>query len=274
MHDNYLSSIAAVQASLEKMNTVLSDACKPSISATQSFLEFQQQIRTIAFPRLNLAVQMRAQLDALTTPARQMQEMWNASLVSSIRDTLAINDSVIQNLTRNIQRSLMDFSSLFSVDFSSTLQNISFYNDYIEMPEKLYASLINEEGYECDVPLATAGSLPKRRITLEFFLSCILPNIIALFGVWLTIYFHNIDSSADAMSSQAETVQFEKYTETLENLNLSVSALIDYLNAQSKSQQGIHSVVATDSNSVLEVLESDSEAADESDNPDTPRQPD
>lgn len=253
------------------------DSFKPSLLAPSSafqpaLLEFQRSIaQTMTISLQNdMAIQLQAQLDALTAPVRQMQEVWNASLVSGIRDTLAVNDSVIQDLTKNIQQNLIDISSHFSVDFSSALQNISFYSDHVEVPEELYTSLINEEEYECDIPLATVSPISKRRITLEFFLSYILPNIIALFGVWLTIHFHNIDSSADAISSQAETVQFEKYTESLEKLNLSVTALIDCLNTQPEN----YSFVATDSNSVLEVPESDSEAAYVSDNPDMPRQPD
>ena len=276
-HQSITAALTAFQSSLERINMSLVDSFKPSLLAPSSafqpaLLEFQRSIaQTMTISLQNdMAIQLQAQLDALTAPVRQMQEVWNASLVSGIRDTLAVNDSVIQELTKNIQQNLIDISSHFSVDFSSALQNISFYSDHVEVPEELYTSLINEEEYECDIPLATVSPISKRRITLEFFLSYILPNIIALFGVWLTIHFHNIDSSADAISSQAETVQFEKYTESLEKLNLSVTALIDCLNTQPEN----YSFVATDSNSVLEVPESDSEAADVSDNPDTPRQPD
>ena len=124
-HQSITAALTAFQSSLERINMSLVDSFKPSLLAPSSafqpaLLEFQRSIaQTMTISLQNdMAIQLQAQLDALTAPVRQMQEVWNASLVSGIRDTLAVNDSVIQDLTKNIQQNLIDISSHFSVDFS------------------------------------------------------------------------------------------------------------------------------------------------------------
>ena len=169
---------------------------------------------------------------------------------------------------------LVDFSSHISTVFSSILENISFQQEYVEVPEYLYSFVAHENENPQEIPLTVETPLPKRRITLEFFLSCILPNIIALFGVWLTIYYHNIDASSQNTAAQAEAAMFESYTESLNRLNDSVSALNDYLVSQSKLSPDSCSTVATSSNAVPVAAESDSATAGESENLDMPQQPD
>jgi hypothetical protein len=67
---------------------------------------------------------------------------------------------------------------------------------------------------------------------------------------------------------------FESYTESLNRLNDSISALNDYLVSQSKLSPDPRSTVATNSNAVPVVNESDSATPGESENLDMPQQPD
>ena len=265
MNTDYQSLIAAISAfqnSLEKMNVDLTAAYSPII---QSISQMQSILASAMYPQAILTTRMQDMLNTLLIPIHEMQYSVNVSTA---------NDFVIQELTKDIQKNLVNFSSHISTAFSSILENISFHQEYVEVPEYLYSLTIHENEYPQEIPLTVETPLPKRRITLEFFLSCILPNIIALFSVWLTIYYHNIDASSQNTSAQAEAAMFESYTESLNRLNDSVSALNDYLVSQSKLSPDSCSSVATNSNAVPAAAESDSATAGESENLDTPQQPD
>lgn len=266
-NQSFTAVLSAFQISLEKMNTDLTAAYSPII---QSVSQMQSILASAMVPQLALTTQMRAMQEALLAPIQKMQDSMNAALTNNITNALAINNSAIQDLTKNIQNSLVNFSFHFSTDFSSILENISFYQEHVEVPEYLYSFTVRESECRHGVALTAAVTpIPKRRMTLEFFLSCILPNIIALFSVWLTIYYHNIDTSSQSTTTQAELAMFECYTESLHQLNASVSALNDYLESQLKLNPDPCSVVATDSNAVLEENKFDSATAGESDNLDT-----
>lgn len=274
MNTDYQSLIAAISAfqnSLEKMNVDLTAAYSPII---QSISQMQSILASAMYPQAILTTRMQDMLNTLLIPIHEMQYSVNVSIANSIANSLTANDFVIQDLTKDIQKNLVNFSSHISTAFSSILENISFHQEYVEVPEYLYSLTIHENEYPQEIPLTVETSLPKRRITLEFFLSCILPNIIALFSVWLTIYYHNIDASSQNTSAQAEAAMFESYTESLNRLNDSVSALNDYLVSQSKLSPDSCSSVATNSNAVPAAAESDSATAGESENLDTPQQPD
>lgn len=274
MNTDYQSLIAAISAfqnSLEKMNVDLTAAYSPII---QSISQMQSILASAMYPQAILTTRMQDMLNTLLIPIHEMQYSVNVSIANSIANSLTANDSVIQDLTKDIQKNLVNFSSHISTAFSSILENISFHQEYVEVPEYLYSLTIHENEYPQEIPLTVETPLPKRRITLEFFLSCILPNIIALFSVWLTIYYHNIDASSQNTSAQAEAAMFESYTESLNRLNDSVSALNDYLVSQSKLSPDSCSSVATNSNAAPVASESDSATAGESENLDTPQQPD
>ena len=274
MNTDYQSLIAAISAfqnSLEKMNVDLTAAYSPII---QSISQMQSILASAMYPQAILTTRMQDMLNTLLIPIHEMQYSVNVSIANSIANSLTANDFVIQDLTKDIQKNLVNFSSHISTAFSSILENISFHQEYVEAPEYLYSLTIHENEYPQEIPLTVGTPLPKRRITLEFFLSCILPNIIALFSVWLTIYYHNIDASSQNTSAQAEAAMFESYTESLNRLNDSVSALNDYLVSQSKLSPDSCSSVATNSNAVPAAAESDSATAGESENLDTPQQPD
>ena len=274
MNTDYQSLIAAISAfqnSLEKMNVDLTAAYSPII---QSISQIQSILASAMYPQAILTTRMQDMLNTLLIPIHEMQYSVNVSIANSIANSLTANDFVIQDLTKDIQKNLVNFSSHISTAFSSILENISFHQEYVEVPEYLYSLTIHENEYPQEIPLTVETPLPKRRITLEFFLSCILPNIIALFSVWLPIYYHNIDASSQNTSAQAEAAMFESYTESLNRLNDSVSALNDYLVSQSKLSPDSCSSVATNSNAVTAAAESDSATAGESENLDTPQQPD
>ena len=274
MNTDYQSLIAAISAfqnSLEKMNVDLTAAYSPII---QSISQMQSILASAMYPQAILTTRMQDMLNTLLIPIHEMQYSVNVSIANSIANSLTANDFVIQDLTKDIQKNLVNFSSHISTAFSSILENISFHQEYVEVPEYLYSLTIHENEYPQEIPLTVETPLPKRRITLEFFLSCILPNIIALFSVWLTIYYHNIDASSQNTSAQAEAAMFESYTESLNRLNDSVSALNDYLVSQSKLSPDSCSSVATNSNAVPVASESDSATAGESENLDMPQQPD
>ena len=274
MNTDYQSLIAAISAfqnSLEKMNVDLTAAYSPII---QSISQMQSILASAMYPQAILTTRMQDMLNTLLIAIHEMQYSVNVSIANSIANSLTANDFVIQDLTKDIQKNLVNFSSHISTAFSSILENISFHQEYVEVPEYLYSLTIHENEYPQEIPLTVETPLPKRRITLEFFLSCILPNIIALFSVWLTIYYHNIDASSQNTSAQAEAAMFESYTESLNRLNDSVSALNDYLVSQSKLSPDSCSSVATNSNAVPAAAESDSATAGESENLDTPQQPD
>ncbi len=274
MNTDYQSLIAAISAfqnSLEKMNVDLTAAYSPII---QSISQMQSILASAMYPQAILTTRMQDMLNTLLIPIHEMQYSVNVSIANSIANSLTANDFVIQDLTKDIQKNLVNFSSHISTAFSSILENISFHQEYVEVPEYLYSLTIHENEYPQEIPLTVETPLPKRRITLEFFLSCILPNIIALFSVWLTIYYHNIDASSQNTSAQAEAAMFESYTESLNRLNDSVSALNDYLVSQSKLSPDSCSSVATNSNAAPVASESDSATAGESENLDTPQQPD
>ena len=274
MNTDYQSLIAAISAfqnSLEKMNVDLTAAYSPII---QSISQMQSILASAMYPQAILTTRMQDMLNTLLIPIHEMQYSVNVSIANSIANSLTANDFVIQDLTKDIQKNLVNFSSHISTAFSSILENISFHQEYVEVPEYLYSLTIHENEYPQEIPLTVETPLPKRRITLEFFLSCILPNIIALFSVWLTIYYHNIDASSQNTSAQAEAAMFESYTESLNRLNDSVSALNDYLVSQSKLSPDSCSSVATNSNAVPASAESESATAGESENLDTPQQPD
>ena len=266
MNTDYQSLIAAISAfqnSLEKMNVDLTAAYSPII---QSISQMQSILASAMYPQAILTTRMQDMLNTLLIPIHEMQYSVNVSIANSIANSLTANDFVIQDLTKDIQKNLVNFSSHISTAFSSILENISFHQEYVEVPEYLYSLTIHENEYPQEIPLTVETPLPKRRITLEFFLSCILPNIIALFSVWLTIYYHNIDASSQNTSAQAEAAMFESYTESLNRLNDSVSALNDYLVSQSKLSPDSCSSVATNSNAVPAAAESDSATAGESEN--------
>ena len=81
-------------------------------------------------------------------------------------------------------------------------------------------------------------------------------------------------SNSQNTAAQAEAAMFESYTESLNRLNDSVSALNDYLVSQSKLFPDSCSTVATSSNAVPVAAASDSATAGESENLDMPQQPD
>ena len=270
-YQSLIATISAFQNPLEKMNANLTSAYSPIIQSTS---QMQSILASAMYPQAILTTQMQDMLNTLLIPIHEMQYSVNVSIANSIANSLTANDSVIQDLTKDIQKNLVNFSSHISTAFSSILENISFHQEYVEVPEYLYSLTIHENEYPQEIPLTVETPLPKRRITLEFFLSCILPNIIALFSVWLTIYYHNIDASSQNTSAQAEAAMFESYTESLNRLNDSVSALNDYLVSQSKLSPDSCSSVATNSNAVPVASESDSATAGESENLDTPQQPD
>ncbi|MCQ4758380.1 hypothetical protein [Enterocloster bolteae] len=270
-HQSLIAAVSAFQSSLEKMNTDLTTAYSPII---QSVSQMQSALAYAMYPQISLANQIQAMHEALLAPIQEMQISMNRVISNDIANALALNNSAIQDLTKNIQNSLVDFSSHISTDFSSILKNISFHQEYVEVPEYLYSFTIHGNEYPQEVPLTAEAPIPKRRMTLEFFLSCVLPNIIALFSVWLTIYYHNVDTSSQSTTVQAELAMFESYTESLNQLNTSVSALNDYLVSQSKLYPDSCSGVATDSNAVREVNESDSATAGVSGNLDMLQQPD
>ena len=267
-HQSLAASISALQSSLEKMNA---DLTAPFI---QSISQMQSMLASASYPQINFTNQMQVMLDTLLEPIHEMQRSISASIANDIANALVIDNPAIQDFVKEIQSNLVDFSSRISDDFSSMFENISFRQYYVEVPESLYSFAAHENKYPQEAPLVTDSPLPKRRITLEFFLSCILPNIIALFSVWLTIYYHNIDASSQNTAVQAEAAMFESYTESLNRLNDSVSALNDYLASQSKPFPDSCSTAATNSDAVSEVTESDSATAGESENLDMPKQPD
>lgn len=270
-HQSFIAAISAFQSSLEKMTADLTAAYSPIIQSTS---QIQSILASAIYPQAILATQMQDMLDTLLSPIHEMQCSMSTSITKEFANSLAANNSVIQDLAKNIQNNLVDFSSYISTVFSSILENISFQQEYVEVPEYLYSFVAHENENPQEIPLTVEPPLPKRRITLEFFLSCILPNIIALFGVWLTIYYHNIDSSSQNTAAQTEAAMFESYTESLNRLNDSVSALNDYLISQSKLSPDSCSTVATSSNAVPVATESDSATAGESENLDMPQQPD
>ena len=270
-HQSFIAAISAFQSSLEKMNADLTAAYSPIIQSTS---QIQSILASAMYPQAILTTQMQDMLDTLLAPIHEMQCSMSTSITKEIANSLAANNSVIQDLAKDIQNNLVDFSSHISTVFSSILENISFQQEYVEVPEYLYSFVAHENENPQEIPLTVETPLPKRRITLEFFLSCILPNIIALFGVWLTIYYHNIDASSQNTAAQAEAAMFESYTESLNRLNDSVSALNDYLVSQSKLSPDSCSTVATSSNAVPVAAESDSATAGESENLDRPQQPD
>ena len=259
-----IAATSAFQKTLDKINADLTSARSP---ITQSFLQMQSILASTMYPQTLLASQVQAIQEAFLMPIQELQ----LSISTSITNALILNNPAIQDLAKNIQDSLVDFSSHISTDFSSILENISFHQDYVEIPECLYPFTIHENEHSKAVPPTTEVSISKRHISLEFFLSCVLPNIIALFGVWLTIHYHSIDTSSQNTAAQAEAIMFESYTESLNRLNDSVSALNDYLVSQSKLSPDSYLSVSTDSNAVSAVTESDSATAGESENLDMPQ---
>ena len=81
---------------------------------------------------------MQDMLNTLLIPIHEMQYSVNVSIANSIANSLTANDSVIQDLTKDIQKNLVNFSSHISTAFSSILENISFHQEYVEVPEYLY----------------------------------------------------------------------------------------------------------------------------------------
>lgn len=270
-HQSFIAAISAFQSSLEKMNADLTAAYSPIIQSTS---QIQSIFASAMYPQAILTTQMQDMLDTLLAPIHEMQYSMSTSITKEIANSLAANNSAIQDLAKDIQNNLVDFSSHISTAFSSILENISFQQEYVEVPEYLYSFVAHGNENPQEIPLTVETPLPKRHITLEFFLSCILPNIVALFGVWLTIYYHNIDASSQNTAAQAEAAMFESYTESLNRLNDSVSALNAYLISQSKLSPDSRSTVATSSNAVPVAAESDSATAGESENLDMPQQPD
>lgn len=269
-YQSLASALTALQTSLGKTNINLTTAREPLLRAVT---KIQNNLTSSVTSQIGLTSQMQAMKKALTEPIFQMQLAASVTIASNVREALTINNSAIQELTKSIQNSLIDFSSRFSAEFSSALQNISFCENYVEIPENLYSFTIHEDEYQHEIPITNVAPVAKRCITLEFFLSCILPNIIALFAVWLTIHYHNVDVSNQNTTAQAEAAMFDCYTESLDQLNASISALSDYLESCSKLRPDSCSVVATNSNTVLEDDKSDFAAVDESDNPDMLLQP-
>lgn len=112
--------------------------------------------------QISLVSQVQAMYEALLTPIQKMQLTMNATITNA----LAVNSSAIQALTKNIQNNLITLSSHFSTYFSSILENISFHENYIEVPESLYAFTIHENEYQQEVPLTDIFQSPKKHITL------------------------------------------------------------------------------------------------------------
>lgn len=233
------AALTAFQSSLERMNMSLVDSFKPSLLASSSafqpaLLEFQRSIaQTMTISLQNdTATQLQAQFDALTAPVRQMQEMWNASLVSGIRDTLAINDSVIQDLTKNFQQNLMDFSSYFSVDFSSiakSILEIQVYRDYVKMPETFIPDdFLYEEvpdNLETIAEQDAEKSSTTKRLSLSDALNIINMIVVLLMTIIAPFWNHAVersiskteDAEAIAPISEDQAQQMLEYLSELTN---------------------------------------------------------
>lgn len=207
MYDSYLSSIATVQASIEKMNTILSNACKPSISVvqqnlTQSLLGFQQQISTITYPQFNFAVQMQAQLDALTAPVRQMQEILGASLDSGIRDSLAVNNSILEQ-TKILQESMSSLASAF--------HGIAIHESYVSVPEIL---IPDNYVYEETIPKSSDRpnesskmAIPIKRLSYSDALTII--GILIQLLCWIISFIQTSQSSLQEQQNHQELVALQ-----------------------------------------------------------------
>ena len=112
--------------------------------------------------------------------------------------------------------------SSYSSPFIDQLNDITVGEDYVDIPNGLYSAI--EISSFKDYVRASPVNDKKSRFSLDFFLSCVLPNIIALWGVLLTIYYHNIDNKP------VETISKDEYTQILEEAFTSaISSLFERL---------------------------------------------
>ena len=175
---------------------ILTAAYSPII---QSISQMQSILASAMYPQAILTTRMQDMLNTLLIPIHEMQYSVNVSIANSIANSLTANDFVIQDLTKDIQKNLVNFSSHISTAFSSILENISFHQEYVEVPEYLYSLTIHENEYPQEIPLTVETHSPKRRITLEF-----------LFKLYITEYNCFIQRVADHLLSQHRCI-FSKY---------------------------------------------------------------
>lgn len=294
MYDSYLSSVATIRASIEKMNTILSNACKPSISVVQQnlaqpLLGFQQQISTITYPQFNFAVQMQAQLDALTAPVRQMQEILGASLASGIRDSLAVNNSILEQ-TKILQESMSSLASAF--------QRISIHESYVSVPEML---IPDDYVYEEASPKSSDRSIESSKMAisikrLSYSDALTIIGILIQLLCWIISFIQTSQSSLQEQQNHQELVALQEESNRLQEESNCIQAernqiLQQQLDSTEKQVEYLLTIYSTiqesDSapqdtdlhsqydSSQFQTDESDHPTeADDSHNTDTPQQPD
>lgn len=218
MNNNQQSLIAALtafQSSLERMNMTLVDSFKPSLLASSSafqpaLLEFQRSIAqtmTIS-PQSDMATQLQAQLDALTAPVRQMQEVWNASLVSGIRDSLVSNDAVLKQ-TRIFQESMSSLASAF--------QGISIHENYVSVPEMLIPDdYVYEEAIPKSLDHSSESSkmaMPIKKLSYSDALTII--GILIQLLCWTISFIQTSQSSLQEQQNHQELVALQEESNRL-----------------------------------------------------------
>jgi len=162
-----------------------------------------------------------------------MQQWTNEinSIMSDIQEiALTANNTIFQEvpLTQQIIENAVHYSEIFTQDFPScfinSIHDISVFENYVDVPNELCFAVDITSCKDC-IEKAQLNN-KKHRFTLEFFLSCVLPNIIALWAVLLTVYYHNIDSQ-----KVSEENIIAEYTQSLEEFNSTLSTFIDCLQA-------------------------------------------
>ena len=240
-HQSLTVALSAFQASLEKMNVSLADSFKPSILGAQSafqpaLLDFQRSIaETMAIsPQINLAAQMQAQRDALIAPIRQLQETWNIP-------TLA-HDSFQQQI-HIMQNSLSSFST--------ALQGIMIYKDYVSVPETLIP-----DDFQCkEVSDVSSLVLKQNSTQTERTKNLSLPDTLALLNLLAVIlvfllapfYNHAIEDFLDAKEnakpntpiSEEQAQQVLKYLSEIADYKQAISTALE--TSPESSQESVSS---------------------------------
>lgn len=229
-NDNVLSSVKLLNEIIRKNQAQIKEICSIPIQLITP-VNISTQICKNQFIEIHNIIQSAME------PIYKSQKMLRESMVNPSR-------SLVKECLDTINASLK--ISVSSFDFSSVLDNITFEDNYVDLPADDYSAVSDIAELPVTLPSHDDESKPsKMHLSFyEFFMYFIYPLLIAIAPMIQSHYYAQLNKIEDQKNQLSEeTYQHQllditnQCNENIEQLNNTVNEILDYLQSHQEPSQ-------------------------------------